>query len=298
MKIKVGLDDCKQIILEINPDLSILEILNETDEIVGYTDTKVEPFRAIDGKLTKTDIWKTPNELGLTQDDELILNRYLYGGAAGILPLNALYNNYLDLYRLFRNQHKGIQAIFLYTEADTEINEFMNKYKYSDLIEMSSNCVIYTPINDIYKENHAEFKDWWNKEYKDFKSAYKKIEHEFWCMGEISSYKMARKLNISLDKLPCIAFFQNHPATQITIVEISYENEDRILLETLRKIFVIVDKVNSFPNEKKIGMLCNELKQFKGNNYSRFHKFPLINIDTINISPLQISDLLKLIFNL
>jgi phenolic acid decarboxylase len=164
---------------------------------------------------------------------------------------------------------------------------------YSEIIDLSGNCICYAPIPDIFDHNHPSFLDWWENEYKelDFANALDRVSNPIYVINYRTAYQVARTMNLSEDSLPCMVFFENHFSENI-VVRISNADNHFKLLHTLRKVFSIVNKINASNNSNRIQFLQKELSSFIKQNEKRITKFPitLLNINLLSIKGMSIID--------
>jgi len=233
--------------------------------------------------LSPTGFWSTPSELGLSEGDAIIF-RPKTSFAAGVLPFNALYRHNSELRVHLKNEHRGIQAAFLYTEADTQVRDFMDKHLASEIVPLAGDCVVYAPVPTQYEANHESYRDWWTREYRGMRllDALKKIDLPLRSTENI--YKLTRSLRLKPNRLPAVVFFCKSPALNVA-VKLNSLSEEYHLVNALRGLFTIANDVNCSEGEDKMRLLKKEIKRYvrKG---SRSKSFPitLININLVNVA--------------
>jgi len=224
---------------------------------------------------TEFDFWKTPMELGVSDGAEIWLNRDTVF-TAGILPLNALYYHFDELKKFLKEQHKGLQCAILYTDADQTLLQFMEKHLASEIVGLSGNIIVYAPIKNLFQENDSEFKDWWEKEYKDSSlvSSLDKIGRLILSTNNKGVYELVRKLKLSEDMLPCLVFFDNDQNRYVALRFSNIADEYKLLL-TLRQVFAIANKVNQPQSMDKLLRLEDELHKFEKSSKEKVNNFPI-----------------------
>jgi hypothetical protein len=92
-----------------------------------FTSLITRPIISVPDKTDKIefDFFKTPEELGLNEQCEIILSCDMKAGA-GVLPLNSLYLHNSELKKYLKDKHMGIQCAFLYTADDEVVSMFIN----------------------------------------------------------------------------------------------------------------------------------------------------------------------------
>ena len=254
--------------LDIPVDVPLIESLGE----VAIHSLYYKP--ADSSKSIQLDVWSSPSELGLSEGSSIIVvptDR----GAAGALPLNALYNHESELAHYLRQEQAGIQAAFLYTPADEIIDQFMGYHLITEVVGLSGNCIVYAPIKNIYDDNERSFRDWWEGEYKnlDFLSALNRIT-SLYCSNPTNVYLIARDLRLKPADLPGLVFFDTSLKDIVHVKIVNSESFPK-LLNCLRELFSFVQQVESEPRDQRMKRLRKLIADFEKRNQPRVSSFPV-----------------------
>lgn len=287
MRLKISLpDNIHTYEIDVADELLFVQIINDFIKeqysimsSLGININTLEPSIYME-KTNVFDYWKSPHELGLHDGTLLLLENKWGTKGGGLLPLDLLHQ-YSELEKFLNDKHRGIQALFLYTEGDTFLCDFIQQHAYTELIQMSNHCIIYAPIKGILNPDQ-EYLNWWKNQYPkmDFHAALNFATGVYGYDKNI--YDIVRSIGLSEEHIPCIVFFVSFPMIKCVIFKLEYTNNDHYLIVLLRNLFSIVNKIND--SSVSLKDLKKELERFRkktriGNNYS----FTLLSMSLVNI---------------
>ena len=155
-----------------------------------------------------------------------------------------------------------IFGFFLYTEADKKIAKYA-KNNFYELNAMSSECLLFYIERPTFLKKYSLSREY-HIEYGKFHPTFPSgMSSETKPYDRTQVYEIAKKLKISIDKIPCIVFFQNLDSNSIIVYPLKNKWTDEEITTNLRKIFSIIDKYDKNTNYESRGeKIWESLKKF------------------------------------
>ena len=256
--------------IDVSDDLPLLHELDRVARVPG-TVMRMSDTRPLD-------LWCSAPELGLSDGDTIFLGD-AQRGAAGALPLNALYRHNSELRQYLRSEHSGLFAAVLCTPADDRVFSFLNRHLAYELPALSGDCVVFAPVANTFSTNSSSFLTWWDREYQSltFRDALKRIAELAYFYEPKDTYALAARLGINQSELPAVTFFDQHPTDNVT-VRLDADSSNGVLLHALRELFSIAAQVCASPAGTRLQRLRDHLAERENRARAAGLSFSLISL--------------------